>query len=187
MPRLFIALELPENIKAALASLGQGGIRVRWIPREQIHLTLAFIGELPTDQYRLLNKILDQVEFYPFEGRVGDLGFFGKESHPRVLWVALDGGEDLYKLQQEIIQQLKRHNIPFDAKNFKPHITLGRAREERSPKSSARELIQNFLQQGIYLDHSTFQINSFTLFSSKLTPDGSVYTSERVYPLNSNS
>ena len=182
MPRLFIAIDLPEQVKINLSTLCQGANSVHWVARQNLHLTLLFLGEVMMEQYHQLVNGLKEVPFYPFELRLADLGYFGKEKSPRVLWAGLDAPPELNELERRITQKVEEMRLPLDEKKFKAHITLGRL-SHNGPKHSYQDVgIHHFLQQNLYLNHQTFEVTGFQLFSSKLTPRGAIYTIEQFFP-----
>jgi len=96
--RVFIAIELPENIKEGLEklviSLKRSISNVKWVEKENFHITLRFIGEVDKDKVLQIEKILDEVgsRFSPFEAELSGLGKF-----PHVLWVGID--ENVYEIK----------------------------------------------------------------------------------------
>ena len=121
--RLFLAIEFNEEILAALeetqALLEKRGLRGRYAPPENLHLTLAFIGEYP-DPDRVL-EVMDTVDFSPFPLTLEGFGRFGD-----LWWAGLAPSEPLNALVRRLRRALAENNIPFDRKRFSPHITLVR-------------------------------------------------------------
>lgn len=126
--RLFVAIELSEEMKKSLEDI-QGrlrrmGIRGNYTRPENLHLTLAFIGE-----YSEPDKVLEamgSLSFPPVELRLRGLGSFGE-----LWWAGLEESEELYGLVRQLRLALARAGIPFDRKKFLPHITLLRKPEYR--------------------------------------------------------
>ena len=93
--RLFIAIDLPADIKEYVKSLQQtlpdGGLS----KTRDFHLTLKFLGECDEKKQTRIESALEKIPFAPFEARLGGIGSFGGAS-PRVLWISLDAPESLY-------------------------------------------------------------------------------------------
>ena len=121
--RLFIAVELSERMRGALvhtqAELRRRGMRGRFVPRENLHLTLAFIGEHP-DPDAVLDA-METVAFEPFPLRLEGLGQFDD-----LWWAGLAGSDALTGLAKRLRRALADAAIPFDRTRFTPHITLVR-------------------------------------------------------------
>ncbi len=121
--RLFLAIEFNEEILAALeetqALLEKRGLRGRYAPWENLHLTLAFIGEYP-DPDRVL-EVMNTVDFSPFPLALEGFGRFGD-----LWWAGLAPSEPLNALVRRLRRALAEADIPFDRKRFSPHITLVR-------------------------------------------------------------
>ena len=121
--RLFIAIELSAPMKDALEQI-QTDMRRRsmhggFTPRDNLHLTLAFIGEY-TDPDAVLDA-MDAVPFTPFPLRLEGFGHFGD-----LWWAGLSGSEALTAYVRRLRHALAEGGIPFDRKRFTPHITLVR-------------------------------------------------------------
>lgn len=126
--RLFVAIELSEEMKKSLEDI-QGrlrrmGIRGNYTRPENLHLTLAFIGDYPEPD-RVL-EAMGTLSIRPVELRLRGLGSFGE-----LWWAGLEESEELYGLVQQLRHALAQAGIPFDRKKFLPHITLVRKPEYR--------------------------------------------------------
>ena len=121
--RLFIAIRFTDEVtKALLATmhdLKQKGIKGSYAAGSNLHLTLAFIGE--TRDKEEVKKAMDRVSFTPFKLSVRELGTFGN-----ILWAGVKGNQGLKGLAKDIRAQLDAAGIPYDSKEFTPHITLVR-------------------------------------------------------------
>lgn len=121
--RLFIALRFEEPLLTQLVSylngLRKAGFRGNFTKRENLHLTLAFIGEYK-DPSRVL-KAMKKTPFSPFALRTGRIGAFGD-----LMWLGLDGTDALCEYVSRLRTSLADDGIPFDNKRFSPHITLVR-------------------------------------------------------------
>lgn len=121
--RLFIALRLDENVRAALADIQAGlrrrGMRGNYTSLENLHLTLAFIGEYPDPEAVL--EAMETVAFTPFPLRLEGFGRFGD-----LWWAGLAESGGLTACVRRLRRALAEADIPFDRKKFTPHITLVR-------------------------------------------------------------
>ena len=119
--RLFIAIQLDEALKRALTemqdSLRRRGAGGNYPPEENLHLTLAFIGEY-SDPDRVA-EAMQTVPFRPFSLRLEGFGSFGT-----LLWCGLGGQGELDAYVRRLRRALAEADIPFDRKRFSPHITL---------------------------------------------------------------
>lgn len=119
--RLFIAIRLTEEMKEALTdmqdSLREQGIYGRETPPENMHLTLAFIGEYDDSEY--VKEVMDSIEIRPFEITLSGIGAFGN-----LWWAGLEECAPLNAVARRLRRALSDAGIPFDRKNFRAHITL---------------------------------------------------------------
>lgn len=176
MIRLFVALDLPESVRDRLAAL-QGGVPgARWSTPEQLHLTLRFIGEVDGNVARDIDDALAAIRAPSFRLGLSGVGEFGGRK-PRALWAGVRGNEALLHLQRKIETAMQRIGLPAEPRKYSPHVTLA------SVKAAPHEKIAQFLILGSLFSAGPFEVNHFVLFSSHLTPNGSIYNPERVYRL----
>ncbi|MBU5611897.1 RNA 2',3'-cyclic phosphodiesterase [Geomonas azotofigens] len=175
MARLFIAIDLPDDIKAALSSLSAEIPGIRWVPPDQIHLTLLFLGDVLPQTGAVLKKNLAAVKFAPFELTLRGVGHFPPHGHPRVLWVGLDESRPLLTLQREIESAVTGAGIVSEERGFSPHITLARIKE------NASAAVARFEAAHRALSFPPFAAEEFILFSSVLTPKGAIHRKEESY------
>lgn len=123
--RLFIAIRLNEEIKKALAnvidSVQLQGVQANFTQIAGLHLTLAFLGEIPSGRIRQVEEAIASVHFEPFELALEGTGNFGS-----LLWVGLKASKELSAYVKALRFSLKERRIAFDEKPFKPHITIAR-------------------------------------------------------------
>lgn len=179
MLRLFIAIDLPASIKARLADLCSGLPDAKWVKHEQMHLTLHFIGDVDEVGFAAVKSALTDVAAPPFEMHLEGIDQFPAKGKPRVLWVGLKAAPALFTLQQFIMISLTALGLPPPDHPFSPHITL--ARFKNPPPS---ETVRPFFVQHAAFKTESFPVTDFILFSSTLTPHGSIYHHEAVYPLS---
>ena len=157
--RLFLAIPLSALVKDALIDVQNHmygrGVRGRFTPEDNLHLTLCFIGEYP-DAGPVLDA-LSNVAFEPFELSLEGLGSFGD-----LWWAGLRSSAPLEALVRRIRRSLAENQIPFDRKRFSPHITLIR-------KASGN-------MAGIRVRQETMLVNKFSLMRSDQGKNGMLYT-----------
>lgn len=177
MPRLFIAVDLPETIKANLEAMAFGIPGAKWIGAGQLHLTVRFIGEVDGAVFRDIKNILDVVNLAPFSLQMKGVGCFPPRGMPRILWVGLEKSEPLQLLRKKIDSALLQAQVPPEGRKFSPHITMARL------KNSPIRKIANFLAGNNLFSQEPFQVNDFKLYSSVLTPKGAYHRVESIYSL----
>jgi 2'-5' RNA ligase len=177
MPRLFIALDLPEDVVAALDRLCEGLPGVRWSDPGQFHLTVRFIGEVGQGTFYEIGEALAGVSHAPFELGLKGLGQFPPRGQPHTLWVGVDDPSGaLGGLRRRIERVLEQVGLEPERRKFTPHVTLGRF---RSPPPEPR-LASYFFARNLFRTER-FPVSSFGLYASQLRPEGSLYTLEASY------
>ncbi len=178
MPRLFVAIDIPSSIKEELTGWRISMRGARWARLDQMHLTLAFLGEQRLDLYHEICESLERIAFTPFELKFHKVGYFGSRKSPRTLWAAIGDSPQIIALQKRVSAQCRELGIEIEARKFRPHLTLARL------DGASYEDVGRFLQMFSLSRSATFTVDSFTLFSSKLLPRGAVYRIEQEYPLH---
>jgi 2'-5' RNA ligase len=174
--RLFVALPLPQSVAQSLLLI-QGGVPgARWQSREQLHLTLRFIGEVDNQTAILLDEVLAAIHAPAFDMQLHAVGQFGGH-HMHSLWAAVRPNEALQHLQRKVDSAIRKIGQPQDAHKFTPHVTLARLRHPEPGKA-----VEWLAQHALYTSPE-FTVGAFQLYSSKLTSDGSIYRIEKKYPL----
>ena len=127
--RLFIAIDPGDEIKDALCGvmeeLRKGGAGGRFSRRENLHMTLAFIGETEPERLCDVKAAMENVRFEPFLLKMTSPGRFRRDGGD-ILWYGADGGDALARLQRSLILELKRRGFSPDEKAFRPHFTIAR-------------------------------------------------------------
>jgi 2'-5' RNA ligase len=176
MIRLFVAIALPDCVALPLAALQTGVPGARWTTREQLHLTLRFIGEVDGGIARDVDDALSVISAPQFSLELKGVGEFGGK-HPRALWAGVRASDALLHLQRKIETALQRIDLPAEERKFTPHITLARL------KATAQGHVMDFLTDHALYGSGPFEVESFGLYSSTLSANGSLYRLEREYPL----
>ena len=175
--RLFIALELPEDCREALAAMAEPIPGVRWLAVDQLHLTLAFLGNTDAETEERLRDRLAALRVPAFSLRLNGVGMF-RARRSAVIWAGVKDADDrLLALHGEVIRALAAAHIEMKSASFRPHITLARLKDV-----PARRL-RSFLEANQSHEFGTASIESFTLFSSVLGSDGADHSVEERYAL----
>jgi 2'-5' RNA ligase len=170
--RLFVGLEIPETSRVALSKIDPRVRGLRWLPAEQLHLTMSFIGDVDAEYEERLRDTLASVQVPAFFLPIAGVGVFGGE-RPSVVWAGVGKGHPhLFALHQYIQDAVLHAGLEPDLKPFHPHITLGRARDV------SRAALKPFLRKHYESEFDLWKVTGFALFSSRLTAEGSIYTVE---------
>lgn len=181
MIRLFIAIELPPDIRSYIKGLGRGIPGARPIPEEQIHLTLHFLGEVEGTMFKDIRESLLEVKKDPFSLQISGVGHFPPRGKPKVIWAGVTPTDELIHLRKRVGKELLACGLALEKRKFSPHITLARLR------NSPLQRVSEFLAGNSFLESSPFTVDSFHLFSSKLSKNGAVHTLEESYLLGDSS
>src|ERR1700674_3543750 len=129
--RLFVAMDIPEDVRSALGALvtrlRPACRNARWVRIEGLHVTLKFIGETSAEKTEMIKEALAAVpsrDSIPINFR--GLGFFPNERRPRVLWAGIEAGAELAALAAAVETALVPLGIPREERAFSPHLTLAR-------------------------------------------------------------
>ncbi len=174
--RLFVALPIPDSVASGLLMMQGGMPGARWQAREQLHLTLRFIGEVDGREARDLDEVLSGIDAPAFDLQLHGVGQFGNKQ-PHSLWAAARPNDLLDHLQRKVDTAIRRIGQPQDAHKFTPHVTLGRLRHPDLDK------VREWLVEHALATSPEFAVSAFCLYSSKLTSYGSIYRIEQEYPL----
>ena len=173
--RLFIAIDLPEEVKKELARLQDNFPEGRLSKPKDFHITLKFLGEVDTGKAESLNAKLSSVKFAKIRASVSGIGFFPNEKSIRVIWVGVKPEEQIIQLQKDI-DILIGNDFPDDHK-FSPHITLARVKYADDTKKFSEAIKKLKIQK------HDFEISSFKLKKSTLSSNGPVYEDVEDYPV----
>lgn len=175
--RCFVAIELPSHVREQLAEL-QARLQqmdrfVRWVQPGQLHLTLKFLGEVPDPQVpkvcAAVAKTAARLEPIPFE--ISGVGCFPPHGPARIVWAGVKGPPaELVACHTACERILADLGYPPEDRDFHPHLTIGRSREQRG----ARE-IRNMLNGVIGFRCEPFIAEELTVFQSVLDRNGPTY------------
>ncbi|MGH7209941.1 MAG: RNA 2',3'-cyclic phosphodiesterase [Acetobacteraceae bacterium] len=175
--RLFVALDLPAALRQRLALLAGGLSGARWTPAENLHLTLRFIGETPGWQADEIDHALGALRAPSFPLTLAGIGLFAKGRRGTALWAGVERIPALDHLHSKVETALQRIGLEPERRRFTPHITLGRVDAVPEARLAA------YLQAHGLFRAEPVPIGHFTLFSSRLGKEQSVYTAEAEYVL----
>jgi 2'-5' RNA ligase len=180
--RSFIAIELPDELKAELSQLearlklGNQSF-VKWVDPYSIHLTLKFLGNVAVNRIDEIIAVMKEAAqgISPFHLDVLELGVFPNLRRVQVVWVGVKGElERLRLLQQRVESGLVPLGFASESRKFTPHLTLARLRNQASPGERQRfgELIASI---DFKADHG-IQVDYINLMRSQLTREGAIYS-----------
>jgi 2'-5' RNA ligase len=177
MPRLFVALELPEQVRLRLQILSGGVPGAAWVRPESLHLTLRFIGEVDGGWGQDIDAALAGISAPGFDLGLAGVGCWESKGRANALWVGVDKNPALTHLQAKIESALVRLGLEPEPRKFAPHVTLARLKDAPVPRVGA------FLSDHALFRLPPFSVEHFVLFSSFLSRSGAIYTPEATYPL----
>ncbi|HEX8995085.1 MAG TPA: RNA 2',3'-cyclic phosphodiesterase [Ktedonobacterales bacterium] len=187
MTRTFIALDLSEAAREALRRelrrLARALPGVRFVDPADLHLTLAFLGELDDDALGAVNALTAAVaqETAPFRLALNGLGVFGPPASPRVVWAGV-GGETrrLIALQRRLADALEQRGFPREQRPYSPHLTLARIAR---PLDEAAYQRLRLLLDGPAPRPTRWQIDDVRVMRSEKATSGPRYTPLSISPL----
>ena len=172
--RAFVAVrvagEVADELENFLADL-RPLANIRWVRREQFHITLKFLGELEPSVIEQVMDSLGPVKYFdPFTIELNHIGAFPNLSSPRVLWLAGDKGAfELAGLSRKVNDILYEDaGLERETKRFQAHVTLARLKESRLPEGLVRRLGE--------VPMMSWECGEMVLMRSQLTPRGPIYS-----------
>ncbi len=181
MPRLFVGIELPDDVKDWLLDLQDMDLAgVRWSHYDQFHLTLRFIGDVHDGVAREILPALAEIEAPGFELGLCGCDAFGSKKQTRVLWAGVTESQPLRQLQRKIERRLVDIGLEPETRKYRPHVTLARGKSLTAADAAP------YLARHAGLVGPRFSVSEFTLFSSQLGRHGAHYEIEARYPLDEN-
>ncbi len=182
--RCFIAIEIPEDIKremhAITTILRATGGDVKWVPTENLHLTLKFLGTTPESVIGPITEGLSKKmsSYTPFYITISHVGCFPNKKRPRILWIGADQTELMKELHSDIERELERFGFSAEKREFHAHVTIGRVRSQ----SRVRPVIRRMDE---YASHhfGSCEVTNISLMKSQLNPAGARYETLAQIPL----
>jgi len=180
--RCFIAIPINEEIAINLEKVQKdlkpiGNLKL--VPRENMHITLKFLGEIPEPKVEKVKKSLNSLESYgKFEVSLAGIGSFPNESYVRVIWAAVHKGfNDIMELQRRVDNNLVKLNFDKEAR-FHPHATIARVKSINS-----KEKLKKIFEKYKKVEFGSFLAEKFCLMESKLSKEGAKYFTLREFYL----
>jgi 2'-5' RNA ligase len=174
--RTFIGVQIAPAVRAriseAVTQLSQEISGIRWVPEENFHFTLKFLGATEEAQVEPIEQALEKAihPFRRFSINAKHLGVFPDLKRARVLWVGLEGSE-LAALAKKLETVLEGFGFPRENRAFRPHLTVGRWRNF----SGSGQQLGEKLKRWDNVDFGQSDVDEVILFQSILKPSGAVY------------
>lgn len=188
MIRAFLAVDLDsevlERICRATDSLRERIPSIRWVPKENLHLTVKFLGNIEETQVTAIATALRPrlSPFSRFTISAKGLGVFPERGRPKILWVGL-AGKELTELAANVESCLLPLGFAPEQRSFTPHLTIGRWRQfDRAPAALKQDL-ENWRARSF----GESAVNEVILFQSELNPAGSIYRRLEAFALGKSS
>jgi RNA 2',3'-cyclic 3'-phosphodiesterase len=183
--RLFVALEIPEAVRENLAAIRENfssiGPKLRWVPPQNFHVTLKFIGSVPTEKVQPIIEALrsvphvDRVQFY-----IRGLAWYLNAKTGVMLWATVENSKPLTALATAIDQRLVTLGFAAENRSFAPHFTLARGNRNvpASVSVALRELAEKYKKH----DFGSVTFQEFHLMESTTLPAGPIYSKVQSFP-----
>ena len=127
--RLFIAVNFPAEIKAAIAkirdSIKEAAFRGNFTLTENLHLTLVFLGECDPQQTEAVKSVLDETKFSEFSFSLDKVGYFKRDGGD-TWWIGLKENKSISALQSDLSERLRQKGFILESRRYYPHVTIGR-------------------------------------------------------------
>jgi len=180
--RLFIAIEIPDDVREALAAflreLRPVAPNAKWVRAENLHVTLKFLGHTEPEKLGAIEQALKAIRS---PQRVAlqfrSLGFFPSEKRSRVFWAGMGASANLRALAEDIDHAVTRLGFPAENRPFAPHLTLARFDPPGLPAKLAAAV-----EQHASVNFGSLNTSTFHLIESKLKPTGAEYTTLQSFP-----
>ena len=183
MPRYFIALPLPDEARDRLVAIQPPAVPgMRILAREELHLTLHFLGEVAANDIERLRAAVATIRMNAFTIGLNGVGMFPSERHAKVLWAGVEAKANLVVLHG-LIGLALTDAIGFrpEARPYSPHITLARL-DEPAPS----DVVDRYLDENEGFAVPSVRLDRFALYSSRLADNVPKYQEEAVFPLIGN-
>jgi len=180
--RTFIAVEIPSQVQKKIQEAVEllrkelGSTLIRWVPAQNIHITLKFLGDVSPASVDHLTQMLrtEADSMSAFDIAISGLGSFPSLRRPRVLFIGIQAPAELEALYRGIEAACSRLGYESEGRDFSPHLTIGRVRQDASATDQQR--IRRVLEGTTIDSLGIARVNSVHLYKSELKPSGSVYT-----------
>ncbi|PHQ67925.1 MAG: RNA 2',3'-cyclic phosphodiesterase [Robiginitomaculum sp.] len=178
MPTYFAAIKLSEDILDAIEPLQKGIEGVNWSPRDNLHITIGYFGELSDEYVKMLDRELARSPGFGFDVSLSGVDYFGS-SRPHTLWLGIKKNHALTALHDHVRSAARRSAIKMESRNFRPHLSLAYLRRD-----IAKDDFERYLRRYIHFTSKPFLIDQFALYSTQRHKnDPNTYIKEASYPL----
>lgn len=175
--RSFIAIKIDESLKDKMtevqSKLSKSCADVKWVERENLHITLKFLGDVSLKKLKEVKSCLNEIlpNEKSFKISFSKVGYFPNINNPRVVWIGTEnGGEKLISLSKKIEDNFCKIGFKKEDREFKPHLTIGRVKSGYN-KDKLKNGINNFCN----LEFGEMTVDKIYLMKSTLTPKGPIY------------
>lgn len=179
MPRLFVALPVPEEVSAELTALQSGVPDARWVPPENFHVTLCFAGEVQGAVMRDFEEELGDISGPRFAVALDGVEQFASGRQPKALVARVQKSDRLDWLQQKVSAVARNCGLEIERRKFRPHVTLARF----ANGAEAGHHLAQFMASHAQFRAGPWVAEHFSLYSSRSGRSGSIYTEEAAYHL----
>lgn len=191
--RLFVAVEPSSDVRHAAAlranelrgALERHGIsrELRWVPQDNLHLTIWFLGEVSEPRsVHVVEALRPALHIAPFELEIGGFGAFPPSGSPRVVWLGVTAGvRELASAHAEVGSRLEPWGFAPEGRAYSAHLTIARIKAPLAAR--ARALLRDALQ-ATPAEAGACRIESLTLYRSRTSPKGALYESLLRVPLS---
>ena len=184
MKRLFIAVKIPASKELLNISNSVSGKlsseKIKWVQHQNHHITLKFLGDTEDFFINSLCIILKKIaqNYHPFLLKLEQVGIFGKQKKPRVIWIGISENEEIRKLKEDIDEHLTELGFEKDP-GFSPHLTLGRIKNIND-----FGLLAEVIEKYKTVVAGNVEIDKFILYESVLKKTGPEYIEIEEFNLN---
>ncbi len=181
--RTFISINIDEALKKEInnliTDLKRHSFDVKWVPVENLHITLKFLGHISEETVERVKDSLYNIAplFRPFRLRFNGMGFFPDMKRPRVIWIDISDKDNLKSLNKEIEERLTMIGLKKEDREFSPHLTIGRVRSLKD-REKLIGLIENIKDR----EFGIIDVDRVFLMKSELRPGGAQYSVIAEFP-----
>ena len=192
MPRAFVAVLLDGQTRRAVAAqidrLRPLSKVVGWVPPNNLHLTLRFLGDQTEGQLAEVVPALEEAAsgVPTFTLSLKGLGAFPGLDRPRTLWVGVsEGVQEVQRLQARVAEALERRGVPIETRAWQAHVTIGRVADEKGWRREGVPELRAAVMRGATTPFGSMPVASIALMRSDLYTSGARYTGIASVPLSS--
>lgn len=177
--RTFLAIDIGDSLRKRLVGLqekfSEVSAGVKWVEKENLHLTLLFLGDIDDRDLMKVCRTADRVtqQHSPIAMTLQGVGCFPNMRRPRTIWAGIGtGATEVTRLFEDLAGEFEEQGL-YRPENrpFAPHVTLGRVGKETDSEALSRELTKPLQWRG-----GETTAGEVLALSSDLTSDGPVYT-----------